>query len=191
MWSFTPQNHLARWNCYNVEDVNDAPIGVFDSGLGGLTVARAIIDQLPGEDVIYLGDSANTPYGSRRLSDVRALTLAGLDSLVEQGAKILVIACNTATAAALQDARERYGEQGIPVIEVVSPAAKQGAAITRNGRYSDLRMTPSYAQSPSSSSPALTPLALPSRWLSPSPPNEPQAPGCLSRIASPSNQCAR
>ena len=191
MWSFTPQNHLARWNCYNVEDVNDAPIGVFDSGLGGLTVARAIIDQLPGEDVIYLGDSANTPYGSRRLSDVRALTLAGLDSLVEQGAKILVIACNTATAAALQDARERYGEQGIPVIEVVSPAAKQGAAITRNGRYSDPRMTPSYAQSPSSSSPALTPLALPSRWLSLSPPNEPQAPGCLSSIASPSNQCAR
>ena len=134
MWSFTPQNHLARWNCYNVEDVNDAPIGVFDSGLGGLTVARAIIDQLPGEDVIYLGDSANTPYGSRRLSDVRALTLAGLDRLVELGAKILVIACNTATAAALQDARERYGEQGIPVIEVLSPAAKQGAAITRNGR---------------------------------------------------------
>lgn len=134
VWSLTPQSHSGRTNCYNVDDVNDAPIGVFDSGLGGLTVARAIIDQLPGEDVIYLGDAANTPYGPRRLSEVRTLTLAGLDRLVDLGAKILVIACNTATAAALQDARERYGERGIPVIEVVTPAAKQGAAITRNGR---------------------------------------------------------
>lgn len=114
--------------------VNDAPIGVFDSGLGGLTVTRAIIDQLPGEDVVYLGDSANTPYGPRPLDQVRDLTLAGLDHLVDLGVKVLVIACNTATAAALHEARDRYGRRGIPVIEVVSPAAREAAATTRNGK---------------------------------------------------------
>ncbi len=120
-------------NCHKVRIVNDAPIGVFDSGLGGLTVARAIIDQLPNEDIVYLGDSAHTPYGPRRLSEVRKLTLAGLDQLVQLGCKLLVIACNTATAAALRDARERYVKMGIPVIEVVTPAARGGAATTRNG----------------------------------------------------------
>lgn len=120
--------------CYNVELVNDAPIGVFDSGLGGLTVARAIIDKLPGEDLIYLGDSAHTPYGPRPLAEVRELTMTNLDKLVEMGAKMLVIACNTATAAALKDARERYVPLGVPVVEVVTPAAAEAAAITRNGR---------------------------------------------------------
>lgn len=120
--------------CYNVEAVNDAPIGVFDSGLGGLTVARAIIDKLPGEDLIYLGDSANTPYGPRPIAQVRELTMENLDKLVDMGAKMLVIACNTATAAALKDARERYVPLGIPVVEVVTPAAAEAAAITRNGR---------------------------------------------------------
>ncbi len=115
--------------------MNDAPIGIFDSGLGGLTVARAIIDQLPGEDIVYLGDTAHTPYGSRSIADIRELTLAGLDTLVEQGAKALVIACNTATAAALPDARERYATGlGIPVIEVVTPAARQAAFTTRSGK---------------------------------------------------------
>lgn len=114
--------------------MNDAPIGVFDSGLGGLTVTRAIIDQLPGEDVVYLGDSLNTPYGSRPLDEVAEFTIAGLDRLVELGAKVLVIACNTATAAALHEARARYEAQGIPVIEVVSPAARAAAATTRNHR---------------------------------------------------------
>lgn len=114
--------------------MDDAPIGVFDSGLGGLTVARAIIDKLPGEDLIYLGDSRNTPYGTRPLAQVRDLTLAGLDTLVDKGVKMLVIACNTATAAALHDARERYAPLGIPVLEVVTPAAQEAAAATRNGR---------------------------------------------------------
>lgn len=115
--------------------MNDAPIGIFDSGLGGLTVARAIIDQLPGEDIVYLGDTANTPYGPRSIAEIRELTLAGLDTLVQQGAKALVIACNTATAAALADARERYSaELGIPVIEVVTPAAREAAFTTRNGK---------------------------------------------------------
>lgn len=115
--------------------MNDAPIGIFDSGLGGLTVARAIIDNLPGEDVVYLGDTANTPYGPRTIAEIRALTIEGLDTLVDQGCKVLVIACNTATAAAVTDARERYYSQmGIPVVEVITPAAREAAVTTRNGR---------------------------------------------------------
>lgn len=113
--------------------MNDAPIGIFDSGLGGLTVARAVIDKLPGEDIVYLGDTAHTPYGPRPISEIRALTLAGLDALVDRGVKMLVIACNTGTAAALSDAHERYWiRQGIPVVEVVSPAAAEAAVATRN-----------------------------------------------------------
>lgn len=115
--------------------MNNAPIGVFDSGLGGLTVARAIIDKLPDEEIIYLGDTANTPYGPRPIAEVRALTIDLLDALVQQGVKMLVVACNTATAAALSDAHERYWiRQGIPVVEVISPAASEAAVSTRNGR---------------------------------------------------------
>ncbi len=98
-------------------------------------MARAVIDKLPGEDVVYLGDTAHTPYGPRQIDEVRDLTLAGLDVLVERGAKLLVIACNTATAAALPEAYERYWSgQGIPVVEVISPAAAQAAVATKNGR---------------------------------------------------------
>ncbi len=115
--------------------MNNAPIGVFDSGLGGLTVARAIIDKLPDEGIVYLGDTANTPYGPRSIAEVRQLTIGGLDALVERGVKMLVVACNTATAAALSDAHERYWiGQGIPVVEVISPAATEAASATRNGR---------------------------------------------------------
>lgn len=113
--------------------MNNAPIGVFDSGLGGLTVARAIIDKLPDEEIVYLGDTANTPYGPRPISEVRELTLAGLDVLVKEGVKMIVLACNTATAAALTDARERYATRlGIPIIEVITPAAGEAAIGTRN-----------------------------------------------------------
>ena len=81
------------------------PIGIFDSGFGGLTVARAIVDLLPHEEIIYLGDTARTPYGPRPIAEVREYTLQCLDWLVEQGVKILVIACNTGSSAALRDAR--------------------------------------------------------------------------------------
>ncbi|WP_213454466.1 glutamate racemase [Rhizomonospora bruguierae] len=111
--------------------MTDAPVGIFDSGVGGLTVARAILDQLPNEQVLYLGDTAHVPYGPKPLADVRRYTLAGLDSLAEQGAKVLVIACNSATAACLHDARERYR---VPVVEVIRPAVRRAAAATRNGR---------------------------------------------------------
>ena len=111
--------------------MSDAPIGIFDSGVGGLTVARAILDQLPNESTLYIGDTARGPYGPRPLAEVRDFALETLDFLVEQGVKALVIACNTASAAMLRDARERYS---IPVIEVIQPAVRRAVAATRSGR---------------------------------------------------------
>jgi glutamate racemase len=98
-----------------------------------LTVARAIIDQLPNESIIYLGDTANSPYGPRSIPEVRDLALNVMDRLVDEGVKLLVIACNSASAAVLRDARERYFEgRGIPVVEVILPAARRAVAATRN-----------------------------------------------------------
>ena len=108
----------------------DAPIGIFDSGFGGLTVARAVIDQLPHESVLYLGDTARQPYGSKPIGEVREYALECLDHLVDQGVKMLVIACNSASAAMLRDARERYD---VPVVEVILPATRRAVAATRNG----------------------------------------------------------
>lgn len=111
------------------------PIGIFDSGVGGLTVARAIIDQLPHESVIYVGDTANSPYGPKSMADVRKLALRVMDELVAQGVKLLVIACNSASAAVLRDARERYGQSlGVPVVEVIQPAVRRAVASTKNNR---------------------------------------------------------
>ncbi|MPV37497.1 glutamate racemase [Georgenia subflava] len=115
--------------------MDDAPIGIFDSGVGGLTVARAVIDQLPGESVLYLGDTANTPYGPKPIAQVRALALEVMDRLVTSGVKLLVIACNSASAAVLRDARERYAiDAGVPVVEVIQPAVRRAVAATRSGR---------------------------------------------------------
>lgn len=114
---------------------NDAPIGVFDSGIGGLTVARAIIDQLPYESITYVGDTANCPYGPRPIAHVRELALNVMDHLVSTGVKMLVIACNSASSAVLHDARERYTKQlGIPVVEVIRPAARAALHATRNNK---------------------------------------------------------
>jgi len=110
--------------------VSNAPIGIFDSGVGGLTVGRAILDQLPNESTIYIGDTARGPYGPRPLAEVREFALETLDFLVEQGVKALVIACNTASAAMLRDARERYK---VPVIEVIQPAVRRAVAATSTG----------------------------------------------------------
>ena len=115
--------------------MNDAAIGVFDSGVGGLTVARAIIDQLPGESIVYVGDTAHSPYGPKPIAEVREYALAVLDDLVASGVKMLVIACNTASAAMLRDARERFTEGlGLPVVEVIQPAVRAAVRQTRNGR---------------------------------------------------------
>ena len=112
--------------------MSNAPIGVFDSGVGGLTVARAIIDQLPRESILYVGDTAHSPYGPKPIADVRRFALEVMDDLVAQGVKTLVIACNTASAAMLRDARERY--VGIPVLEVIQPAVRAAVRQTRSKR---------------------------------------------------------
>jgi glutamate racemase len=109
----------------------DAPIGVFDSGVGGLTVARALLDQLPGEPLLYVGDTAHGPYGPLPIAEVRRHALAAMDALVDEGVKMLVIACNSASCACLRDARERYD---VPVVEVIQPAVRRAVAATRNGR---------------------------------------------------------
>ncbi|GAA3149317.1 glutamate racemase [Kribbella aluminosa] len=109
----------------------DAPVGIFDSGFGGLTVARAVLDQLPHEPILYLGDTARQPYGPKPIAEVREYALECLDHLVDAGVKMLVIACNSASAAMLRDARERYD---VPVVEVILPAARRAVAATRNQR---------------------------------------------------------
>jgi glutamate racemase len=109
----------------------DAPIGIFDSGFGGLTVARSVIDQLPHESIRYVGDTARQPYGPKPIGEVREYALECLDHLVAQGVKALVIACNSASAAMLRDARERYD---VPVVEVILPAARRAVAATKNGK---------------------------------------------------------
>jgi glutamate racemase len=102
-----------------------------DSGVGGLTVARAVLDQLPHEALHYVGDTANGPYGPKPIAEVRRHALTLMDELVASGVKALVIACNAASAACLRDARERYD---IPVVEVIVPAVRRAMAATRNGR---------------------------------------------------------
>jgi glutamate racemase len=109
----------------------DAPIGIFDSGVGGLTVARAVIDQLPAERIVYVGDTAHSPYGPLSIAEIRRHTLAVGDELMGRGVKALVVACNSASAACLPDIRERYP---VPVVEVVRPAVRRAVAATRNGR---------------------------------------------------------
>ena len=103
----------------------DAPIGIFDSGVGGLTVARAVIDQLPAERVIYVGDTAHGPYGPLPIAEIRRHALALGDALMDRGVKALVVACNSASAACLVDIRERYP---VPVVEVILPAVRTPAA---------------------------------------------------------------
>jgi glutamate racemase len=111
--------------------VSQASIGIFDSGVGGLTVARAIIDQLPNESIFYVADTARQPYGPKTIAQVRSYALEVMDHLVEHDVKMLVIACNSASAAVLRDARERYD---VPVVEVIQPATRRAVRATRNGR---------------------------------------------------------
>jgi glutamate racemase len=112
--------------------VLDAPIGMFDSGFGGLTVARAVIDLLPAEHLVYFGDTGRYPYGPRPLEDVRAYAGQIADLLCgREAVKLLVVACNTATAAALGELRE---DCPVPVIGVIEPGVRAAVSATRNGR---------------------------------------------------------
>ncbi|MFL5756977.1 MAG: glutamate racemase [Chloroflexota bacterium] len=107
------------------------PIGVFDSGVGGLTVLREIIRRLPAESTIYVGDNARAPYGTRSDDEVRRFSAQALDALADRDVKAIVVACNTSTAVALRDLRARYA---LPVLGVVRPGAVTAALSTRNRR---------------------------------------------------------
>jgi glutamate racemase len=104
------------------------PIGVFDSGVGGLTVLREILRRLPFESTVYLGDNARAPYGTRTDEEVRRFSIQALDALVQRDVKALVVACNTSTSVALADFRRRYD---LPVLGVVRPGAAAAALATR------------------------------------------------------------
>jgi len=111
--------------------VSTAPLGVFDSGIGGLTVAHAIFARLPGESVVYFGDTARVPYGPKSPETVRRYSGEILQYLLQRGVKMVVVACNTSTAHALDDLRRR---SPVPVIGVIEPGAKAAVAATRSGR---------------------------------------------------------
>jgi glutamate racemase len=107
----------------------DRPIGVIDSGVGGLTVVKEMIRQLPKEEIIYIGDTARCPYGPRTTEEVRSFTWELVNVLLKKNIKMLVIACNTATAAALTDLQEKLS---IPVIGVIQPGARAALKISKN-----------------------------------------------------------
>jgi glutamate racemase len=110
--------------------VNDAPLGVFDSGLGGLTVARALFERLPRESVIYFGDTARVPYGPKSADTVRRYSSEILKFLLERGVKMVVVACNTSTAHALDHLRKIAP---VPVIGVIEPGARAAVAASKGG----------------------------------------------------------
>jgi glutamate racemase len=104
-------------------------IGVFDSGVGGLTVVRAILEQVPGYDIVYFGDTAHTPYGSKSSQTVLGYTIKNIEFLLSQGAKVIVIACNTASSAATAEVLERFS---VPIFEVITPAVELALQRSRN-----------------------------------------------------------
>lgn len=115
-----------------VQPGNEDPIGVFDSGVGGLTVLRALMDRLPNERFIYLGDTARLPYGTKSADTVRAYALQATRLLIQEGVKAIVVACNTASAVAIESLAKSLAP--VPVIGVIEPGAAAGIAATRNGR---------------------------------------------------------
>lgn len=110
---------------------NRRPIGIFDSGLGGLTVLKAVMAELPQEDIVYFGDSGRAPYGSKSPETVIKFSLQNVRFLIEQQVKMIIIACNTASSRAYEAIRT---VTNIPVVEVIGPGAKAAASLTRNGR---------------------------------------------------------
>jgi glutamate racemase len=126
-----------------VQDPRDRPIGVFDSGVGGLTVLHELLVQLPAEDFVYLADTARFPYGERTQAELEEFSLQIAEELLRRRVKLLVVACNSATAAALPalSARMMQTTLGVDVIGVVAPGAIHAVAATRNGRVGVLATT--------------------------------------------------
>ena len=114
-----------------MNDSSRLPIGLFDSGMGGLTVFKALADRLPHEDLLYLGDTARLPYGTKGRDTIIRYTLKAAQKLVDMGVKMLVIACNTATSAALEAVRQQFAP--LPVMGVVAPGAQAAAQASVNG----------------------------------------------------------
>jgi glutamate racemase len=111
--------------------LSNAPIGVFDSGVGGLTVLKALVAQLPREDFVYLGDTARLPYGTKSPETVARYSLQAAEALTDYGVKCLVIACNTASSVGLATIRELI--ENVPVIGVIEPGAQAACAASRTG----------------------------------------------------------
>src|SRR4029450_2346003 len=107
--------------------INTLPIGIFDSGVGGLTVYRALHDRLPNEHFVYLGDTARVPYGTKSLATVERYAIENSQFLATHGIKMLVVACNTASAVALPKIREKIG---LDVIGVIGPGGRKAVADT-------------------------------------------------------------
>ena len=107
----------------------DSPIGVFDSGIGGLTVLQRIMEALPRENTVYLGDTARSPYGTKSVETVLRYSFENTDFLIEKGVKLVVVACNTSTAIALEALKENVA---VPVIGVIEPGVRRALAETRN-----------------------------------------------------------
>jgi glutamate racemase len=155
-------------------DPRERPIAVFDSGVGGLTVLHELLVQLPNEDFVYLGDTARFPYGRRGAAELEAFAMEIGEELLARGAKLLVVACNTATAAALPALRRRMLETtlGVDVLGVVRPEAQQAVVATRNGRIG-LLATPAtvesgaYAQAIAAADPHVDLVAVPCPELAP------------------------
>jgi len=123
----------------------ERPIAVFDSGVGGLTVLHELLVALPGEDFLYLGDTARFPYGEKTHEQLRTFSLEIAEHLLAAGTKLLVIACGSATAAALPLLQERMAGTGVEVLGVIEPAAALAVEATRSGRIGVLATPPTVA----------------------------------------------
>jgi glutamate racemase len=113
------------------DETDPPPIGVFDSGVGGLTVVRAIVDLLPREPILYLGDNGRFPYGPRPVEEIRGFALEIAEHLVARRVKMLVVACNSIEVAAIADLADAHG---VPVVGVIEPGTRAAARTTRNRR---------------------------------------------------------
>jgi glutamate racemase len=112
-------------------NVLEKSIGIFDSGIGGLTVLKEIVKVLPSEEIIYLGDTARVPYGTKSAKTIKRYALEDASFLINQGVKILVVACNTASSISIPFLKDKLD---IPIVEVIGPGAKKAAASTRSGK---------------------------------------------------------